>query len=108
MAVDVSRPRWRVTIHDVSSSSVIDKGRKLDALATSGAQRHVRRLELVPTRPARAALREPLRLLFVGTLTEPGGAASHFVSLTKAMSSAGHSVSVVATPGCGIWRALEH
>ena len=51
--------------------------------------------------------REPLRLLFVGTLPEPGGAASHFVSLASAMASAGHQISVVAAPGSGIWRALE-
>ena len=49
----------------------------------------------------------PLRLVFVGTLPEPGGAASHFVSLTSAMAAAGHHVSVVADPGSGIWRALE-
>jgi glycosyltransferase involved in cell wall biosynthesis len=52
-------------------------------------------------------VRDPLRLLFVGTLPEPGGAAAHFVSLTTAMASAGHQVSVVAAPGSGIWRALE-
>lgn len=51
--------------------------------------------------------REPLRLLFVGTLPEPGGAASHFVSLANAMASAGHQISVVAAPDSGIWRALE-
>lgn len=50
----------------------------------------------------------PLRLLFVGTLAEPGGAASHFVSLTRALAMAGHSISVVAAPGSVIWRALEH
>lgn len=52
--------------------------------------------------------REPLRLLFVGTLAEPGGAASHFVSLASAMALAGHQISVVAAPGSGIWHALEH
>lgn len=52
-------------------------------------------------------VREPLRLLFVGTLAEPGGAASHFISLTTAMASAGHRISVVAAPGSGIWHALE-
>ena len=49
----------------------------------------------------------PLRLVFVGTLPEPGGAASHFISLTSAMAAAGHHVSVVADPASGIWRALE-
>lgn len=48
-----------------------------------------------------------MRLLFVGTYPEPGGAACHFVSLTTALAEAGHHVAVVATPGCGIWRALE-
>lgn len=51
---------------------------------------------------------EPLRLLFVGTLAEPGGAAAHFISLTNAMATAGHRISVVAAPGSGIWRALEN
>lgn len=49
----------------------------------------------------------PLRLVFVGTLPEPGGAASHFISLVSAMVAAGHQVSVVANPASGIWRALE-
>lgn len=62
--------------------------------------RHV--LDVVPL------VREPLRLLFVGTLAEPGGAASHLVSLARAMASAGHQISVVAAPGSCIWRAFEH
>lgn len=49
----------------------------------------------------------PLRLLFVGTLAEPGGAASHFISLTTALAEAGHNIGVVAAPGSGIWRALQ-
>ena len=48
-----------------------------------------------------------MRLLFVGTTREPGGAASHFVSLTTAMAAAGHKVAAVAAPGSHIWRALE-
>ncbi len=48
-----------------------------------------------------------MRLVFVGTHHEPGGAASHFVSLTGAMAAAGHKVAVVASPGGVIWRALE-
>ena len=52
-------------------------------------------------------VREPLRLLIVGTHPEPGGAASHLVSLTTALASLGHRIAVVATPGSGIWRALE-
>lgn len=55
-----------------------------------------------------ANIDRPLRLVFVGTLPEPGGAASHFVSLTSAMAAAGHQVSVVADPASGIWRALEN
>lgn len=53
-------------------------------------------------------MQRPLRLVFVGTLPEPGGAATHFVSLTSAMAAAGHSISVVAAPGSCIWRALEN
>ncbi|MEP6781114.1 MAG: glycosyltransferase [Gemmatimonadaceae bacterium] len=52
--------------------------------------------------------RRPLRLIFVGTLPEPGGAASHFVSLVNAMAAAGHQLAVVAACGSGVWRALEH
>lgn len=48
-----------------------------------------------------------LRVLFVGTFTEPGGAASHLVSLATALVRAGHCVSVVATPGGGVWDALS-
>lgn len=55
-----------------------------------------------------STMQRPLRLVFVGTLPEPGGAASHFVSLTTAMAAAGHRVSVVAAPDSGIWRALEN
>lgn len=46
-------------------------------------------------------------MIFVGTLAEPGGAASHFISLTTAMAAAGHRISVVAAPNSCIWRALE-
>lgn len=49
----------------------------------------------------------PRRLLFVGTLGEPGGAASHFVTLTGAIAAAGHRVGVVAMPGSVIWCAIE-
>jgi glycosyltransferase involved in cell wall biosynthesis len=51
--------------------------------------------------------KSPMRLLFVGTTREPGGAASHFISLTTAMAAAGHEVAAVASPDSGIWRALE-
>lgn len=52
--------------------------------------------------------RHPLRLIFVGTLPEPGGAATHFISLVNAMAAAGHQVAAVAACGSGVWRALEH
>jgi glycosyltransferase involved in cell wall biosynthesis len=52
-------------------------------------------------------MRATRRLLFVGTLGEPGGAASHFITLTSAMAAAGHRVGVVAMRGGGIWQALE-
>lgn len=48
-----------------------------------------------------------MRLLFVGTHSEPGGAATHFTSLTTALASAGHQIAVLAQPGTGIWRTLE-
>ncbi|MEP6763530.1 MAG: glycosyltransferase family 4 protein [Gemmatimonadaceae bacterium] len=51
--------------------------------------------------------RRPLRLVFVGTLSEPGGAASHFISLVSAMAAAGHQVAVLAARGSGVWRTLE-
>ena len=51
--------------------------------------------------------KSPMRLLFVGTTREPGGAASHFISLTTAMAAAGHEVAAVASRDSGIWRALE-
>lgn len=49
----------------------------------------------------------PLRLLFVATLPEPGGAASHLISLAKALAAAGHVVGVVTAPSCVIWDALH-
>ena len=51
--------------------------------------------------------RRPLRLIFVGTLAEVGGAASHFISLASATAQLGHQVTVVAAPGSPVWRALE-
>lgn len=63
---------------------------------------------LRPASVARSSLTtRRLRLLLVGTHREPGGAASHFVSLVQAMIGAGHEVAVVASPHGPIWRALE-
>jgi glycosyltransferase involved in cell wall biosynthesis len=51
----------------------------------------------------------PLRLLFVATLPEPGGACTHTTNLIAALLEAGHAVTVIATPGRGVWEELvEH
>lgn len=53
--------------------------------------------------------RAPLRLLFVATLPEPGGACTHTTNLVAALVAAGHHVTVLATPGRGVWEELgEH
>jgi glycosyltransferase involved in cell wall biosynthesis len=51
-------------------------------------------------------MRRSLRLVFVATLPEPGGAACHLVSLTSALTNAGHRVAVVADPQSALWRTL--
>lgn len=51
--------------------------------------------------------RASLRLLFVATLPEPGGACTHTTNLVAALVQAGHAVTVVATPGRGVWDELE-
>lgn len=48
-----------------------------------------------------------MRVLFVGTFTGPGGAASHLVTLATALAAAGHRVAVAATPESGVWSALS-
>lgn len=48
-----------------------------------------------------------LRLLFIATRPEPGGAASHLATLAQALVRLGHEVTVVATPGPGVWDALS-
>lgn len=56
----------------------------------------------------RAALSgDPLRLVFVATLPEPGGAAAHLIDLVNALADAGHAVSVVADPSSALWQTLE-
>lgn len=47
-----------------------------------------------------------MRLLFVGTLPEPGGAASHFITLVQGMAEQGHTIGVVAASASDISRAL--
>ncbi len=47
-----------------------------------------------------------MRLLFVATLPEPGGACTHTVNLVSALIAAGHSVTVIASHGRGVWEEL--
>lgn len=47
-----------------------------------------------------------MRLLFVATLPEPGGACTHTVNLVAALIAAGHSVTVIASHGRGVWEEL--
>ena len=54
-----------------------------------------------------AEARPTLRLLFVATLPEPGGACTHTTNLVAALLDAGHAVTVMATPGRGVWEELE-
>lgn len=48
-----------------------------------------------------------MRLLFVGTNKGGGGTESHFVTLARAMSAAGHAVAAVVRPGCPIAQGLQ-
>lgn len=48
----------------------------------------------------------PLRLVFVATLPESGGAAAHLVNLAGALADAGHQISVVAASGSDLWNSL--
>ncbi len=50
---------------------------------------------------------DSLRLVFVATLPDVGGAATHLVSLTKALAGAGHHISVVASEGSALWCTLQ-
>jgi glycosyltransferase involved in cell wall biosynthesis len=49
---------------------------------------------------------QPRRLLFVGTNRGGGGTESHFITMARAMASAGHDVSAAVWPGEFIHRAL--
>jgi glycosyltransferase involved in cell wall biosynthesis len=55
----------------------------------------------------RAGTPAPLHLVFVATLPEPGGACTHTTNLVAALLDAGHRITVVATPGRGVWEELE-
>ncbi|WP_309671935.1 glycosyltransferase family 4 protein [Gemmatimonas sp.] len=52
-------------------------------------------------------MRDALRLVFVATLPDVGGAAAHLVSLTSALADAGHQISVVAQAGSALWGTLQ-
>ncbi len=48
-----------------------------------------------------------LRLAFVATLPEHGGAAAHLADLVRSLVDARHHVSVVADPSSDLWRTLR-
>jgi glycosyltransferase involved in cell wall biosynthesis len=64
-----------------------------------------RSASLLPDRHGDLAERT-LRLLFVATLPEPGGACTHLVSLVHALIRRGHQVTVLASTGPGVWELL--
>lgn len=47
-----------------------------------------------------------MKFLFAGTSRENGGAEAHFVTLTRALAAAGHTVEAVVHPGAPMARAL--
>jgi len=49
-----------------------------------------------------------MKLLFVGTSKTGGGTETHFITLAKALTAAGHEVAALVRPGCPIEQGLKN